>query len=99
MAGRYLLHGRCRTGGLVAIARAEALCCGINDLPLTLVLLWCEHKVVCILLTLLSLGIISIYIGPSLPAFISPDILNALVEKFGLTPISTPEADLKKILG
>jgi len=54
---------------------------------------------VCILLTLLSLGIKNIYIGPSLPAFISPNILNVLVEKFSLTPISTPEADLKKILG
>ena len=99
MAGRYLLHGRCRTGGLVAIARAEALCCGINDLPLTLVLLWCEHKVVCILLTLLSLGIKNMYVGPSVPAFFSETVLNVIVEKFGLNLITTPEADLKKILG
>ncbi len=63
------------------------------------VLSWYEQKAVCILLTLLSLGIKDIYIGPTLPAFISPNVLNILVEQFGLTPISTPEADLKKILG
>ena len=83
----------------VAVALSEAFNCSVNDLPLTLVLSWYEQKAVCILLTLLSLGIKNIYIGPSLPAFISPNILNALVEKFNLTPISTPEADLKKILG
>jgi len=83
----------------VATALAEAFGCGVNDLPLTLVLSWYEQKAVCILLTLLSLGIRNIYIGPSLPAFISPNVLKALVDKFGITPISTPEADLKKILG
>ena len=83
----------------VAIALSEAFNCSVNELPLTLVLSWYEQKAVCILLTLLALGIKNIYIGPSLPAFISPNILNALVEKFSLTPISTPEADLKKILG
>jgi hydroxylamine reductase len=82
----------------VAIALSEAFGCSVNELPLTLVLSWYEQKAVCILLTLLSLGIRNIYIGPSLPAFISPHILNMLVEKFNLTPISTPEADLKKIL-
>jgi hydroxylamine reductase len=83
----------------VAVALAEAFNCSVNELPLTLVLSWYEQKAVCILLTLLALGIKNIYIGPSLPAFISPNILNVLVEKFNLTPISTPEADLKKILG
>ncbi|MCL2813142.1 MAG: hydroxylamine reductase [Oscillospiraceae bacterium] len=83
----------------VASALAEAFKCSVNELPLTLVLSWYEQKAVCILLTLLSLGIKNIYIGPSLPAFISPAVLNILVEKFNLTPISTPEADLKKILG
>lgn len=83
----------------VAVALAEAFDCGVNDLPLTLVLSWYEQKAVCILLTLLALGIKNIYIGPTLPAFISPNVLNILVEQFGLTPISTPEADLKKILG
>ena len=83
----------------VAVALAEAFKCSVNELPLTLVLSWYEQKAVSILLTLLSLGIKNIYIGPSLPAFISPNILNALVEQFELTPISTPEADLAKILG
>jgi len=83
----------------VAAALSEAFDCSINELPLTLVLSWYEQKAVCILLTLLSLGIKNIYIGPSLPAFISPNLLNVLVEKFNLTPISTPETDLKKILG
>ena len=83
----------------VAVALSEAFDCSVNDLPLTLVLSWYEQKAVCILLTLLSLGIQNIYIGPSLPAFISPNILQILVDTFNLTPISTPEADLKKILG
>jgi len=83
----------------VAVALSEAFNCSVNELPLTLVLSWYEQKAVCILLTLLALGIKNIYIGPSLPAFISPNILNFLVENFSLTPISTPEADLKKILG
>ena len=82
----------------VAVALSEAFNCSVNELPLTLVLSWYEQKAVCILLTLLALGIKNIYIGPSLPAFISPNILNVLVEKFNLTPISTPEADLEKIL-
>lgn len=83
----------------VAVALAKAFGCGVNELPLTLVLSWYEQKAVCILLTLLSLGIKNILIGPSLPAFVSPNVLQYLVEHFNLTPISTPEADLKKILG
>jgi len=83
----------------VATALANAFECGVNDLPLTLVLSWYEQKAVCILLSLLHLGIKNIYIGPSLPAFISPNILDVLVKNWNLTPISTPEADLKKILG
>ena len=83
----------------VAVALSKAFNCSVNELPLTLVLSWYEQKAVCILLTLLSLGIKNIYIGPSLPAFISPNILNVLAEKFNLTPISIPEADLKKMLG
>jgi len=83
----------------VAVALAEAFGCGVNDLPLTLVLSWYEQKAVCILLTLLALGIKNIYLGPTLPAFVSPTVLNVLVEKWNLTPISTPEADLAKILG
>lgn len=83
----------------VAIALANAFNCGVNELPLTLVLSWYEQKAVCILLTLLALGIKNIYIGPSIPAFFSSTVLSVLVDKFGLTPISTPEEDLKKILG
>lgn len=83
----------------VAVALAGAFECGVNELPLTLVLSWYEQKAVCILLTLLALGIKNIYIGPTLPAFFSSNVLNVLVEKFGLTPISTPEEDLKAILG
>jgi len=83
----------------VAVALAGAFNCGVNELPLTLVLSWYEQKAVSILLTLLSLGIKNIYLGPTLPAFISPNVLNVLVEKFNIKPISTPEADLKAILG
>ena len=82
----------------IALALADALDCTVNELPLTLVLSWYEQKAVCVLLTLLSLGIKNIYLGPTLPAFVSPNVLNVLVERFGLTPISTPEEDLKKIL-
>jgi len=82
----------------VALALADAFKVGVNELPLTLVVSWYEQKAVAILLTLLSLGIKNIYLGPSLPAFISPNVLNVLVEKFNIKPISTPEADLKEIL-
>jgi hydroxylamine reductase len=82
----------------VAVALAEAFKCDVNELPLTLVLSWYEQKAVCILLTLLSLGIKNIYLGPSLPAFISPNVLKVLVEKFNIKPISTPEVDMKAIL-
>lgn len=83
----------------VAVALAEAFGCGVNDLPLSMVLSWYEQKAVCILLTLLHLGIKNIYLGPTLPAFISPNVLNYLVENYNIFPISTPEEDLKKILG
>jgi len=82
----------------VAAALAQAFDCGVNELPLTLVLSWYEQKAVCILLTLLSLGIKNIYLGPSLPAFISPNVLDILVEKFDIKPISTPAEDMKAIL-
>ncbi|MCR4437000.1 MAG: hydroxylamine reductase [Clostridiales bacterium] len=83
----------------VAVALAGAFNCTVNELPLTLVLSWYEQKAVCILLTLLALGIKNIRLGPSLPAFLSPNVLNVLVEKFNIQPISTPEADIKAILG
>lgn len=81
-----------------AAALADAFCCGINDLPLTLVLSWYEQKAVCILLTLLHLGIRNIYLGPTLPAFVSPGVLKFLVENYGIRPVTTPEKDLAEIL-
>lgn len=83
----------------IAVALAKAFDVEVNELPLSLILSWYEQKAVAILLTLLYLGIKNIRIGPSLPAFVSPTVLNVLVEKFSLTPISTPEADLQSILG
>lgn len=83
----------------IALALADAFECEVNDLPLSLVLSWYEQKAVAILLTLLHLGIKNIKIGPSLPAFMTPNVLNFLVENFSIAPISTPEADLKEILG
>lgn len=83
----------------VAAALADAFGCGVNDLPLSLVLSWYEQKAVCILLSLLALGIKNIYLGPTLPAFVSPNVLELLVKEYQITPISTPEEDLKKILG
>ena len=83
----------------VAVALSEAFGCGVNELPLSMVLSWYEQKAVCILLTLLHLGIKNIYLGPTLPAFVSKNVLNFLVENYNISPISTPEEDLKKILG
>ena len=83
----------------VAVALADAFGCGVNDLPLSMILSWYEQKAVCILLTLLHLGIKNIKLGPTLPAFLSPNMLNYLVEHFAIAPVTTPEADLKEILG
>ena len=82
----------------IAVALADAFGCGVNDLPLSMVLSWYEQKAVCILLTLLHLGIKNIRLGPTLPAFVSPNVLNYLVENFNIAPITTPEEDLKQIL-
>ena len=82
----------------IAVALADAFGCGVNDLPLSMVLSWYEQKAVCILLTLLHLGIRNIRLGPTLPAFLSPNVLKYLVEHFGIAPITTPEADLKVLL-
>lgn len=83
----------------IAITLAQAFDCEVNDLPLSMVLSWYEQKAVCILLTLLYLGIKNILLGPSLPAFISPNILKYLVDNYNIKPITTPEEDLKNILG
>ena len=83
----------------IALALAEAFQCGVNDLPLSMVLSWYEQKAVCILLTLLHLGIRNIRLGPTLPAFLSPNVLQYLVEHYAIAPITTPEADLAALLG
>jgi hydroxylamine reductase len=78
----------------VAAALADAFGVGINELPLSLVLSWYEQKAVCVLLSLLALGVKDIYLGPSLPAFVSPEVLEVLVAEFGLRPTTTVAADL-----
>ena len=82
----------------VAVALADAFGCSVNELPLSFVLSWYEQKAVCILLTLLHLGIKNIRLGPSLPAFLSPNILNFLVENYGIAPVTTPEEDIKTLM-
>ena len=82
----------------IAVALAGAFKCGVNDLPLSLVLSWYEQKAVVILLTLLHLGIKNIKLGPSLPAFVSPAALNVLVEKFNIAPVGSVDEDLTAIL-
>jgi hydroxylamine reductase len=83
----------------IAVALAEAFECGVNDLPLSMILSWYEQKACVILLTLLYLGIKDIRLGPSLPAFISPNVLDVLVKNFNIMPIGTADEDLKAILG
>lgn len=83
----------------VALALAKAFNCGVNDLPLSLVLSWFEQKAVAILLTLLYLGIKNIRIGPSLPAFLTPNVLKLLRDNYDIRPITTPDADMESILG
>ncbi len=83
----------------IAVALAGAFNCGVNDLPLSMILSWYEQKAVVILLTLLHLGIKNIKLGPTLPAFITPAVLSFLVENFNIGPITTAEADIKAILG
>ena len=82
----------------VAVALAKAFGCGVNDLPLSIVLSWYEQKAVCVLLTLLYLGIKNIRLGPTLPAFVSPNVLKYLVEHYNIAPIGTAEDDLKAII-
>jgi hydroxylamine reductase len=83
----------------IAVALAKAFNCGVNDLPLSMILSWYEQKAVAILLTLFHLGIKGIRLGPTLPAFITPNILDTLVKNFDIKPITTADEDLKAILG
>ena len=99
---RLLDMGQCNdaySAVKVAVELSKAFDCTVNELPLSLILSWYEQKAVCILLTLLYLGIKEIRLGPSLPAFVLPNVLKFLVEKFGIKPITTAENDLKEILG
>ena len=98
---RLLDLGQCNdaySGIKIAVELAKVFNCGVNDLPLSIVLSWYEQKAVCVLLTLLYLGITNIKLGPSLPAFVSPNVLNVLVDKFKIGATTTPEQDLKEIL-
>jgi len=83
----------------IAVALANAFNTDVNGLPLSFILSWYEQKAVCILLSLLHLGIKNMRLGPSLPAFVTPAALKVLQENFNLMTITTPEADLKAILG
>ena len=83
----------------IAVALSKAFNIGVNELPLSLILSWYEQKAVAILLTLLYLGIKNIRLGPSLPAFVTPNVLDVLVKTFNIKPIATPDEDLKAILG
>ena len=84
---------------VVALALAEAFGCTVNELPLSIVLSWYEQKAVAVLLTLLHLGIQNMYLGPTLPAFVSPNVLNYLVENFNISPVGDVDEDMKKMLG
>ena len=83
----------------VALALAKAFNCSVNELPLSIILSWYEQKAVCVLLTLLYLGIENIKLGPTLPAFVSPNVLNYLVENYHIAPITTVQDDLQSIVG
>ena len=80
------------------LSLAKAFDCDVNELPLSMVLSWYEQKPVCILLTLLHLGIKNIYLGPTLPAFLSKNVLQYLIDEYHISKVSTPEEDLKQIL-
>ena len=82
----------------IAVALANAFETDVNSLPLSLVLSWYEQKAVAILLSLLALGIKDIYLGPSLPAFVTPNVLNFLVDNYNIKPISTVDEDMKAML-
>jgi len=99
---RLLDAGQCNdaySAVQIAVALAKAFEVEVNDLPLSLIISWYEQKAVCVLLALLHLGIKGIRLGPSLPAFLTPNVLGMLVEKFDIRPIATPDEDLKAILG
>ena len=98
---RILDMGQCNDAyGIiqVALSLSKELNVGVNDLPLSIILSWYEQKAVCVLLSMLYLGFKNIKLGPTLPAFISPNVLKVLVNNFNIGSISTPDKDLKKLL-
>lgn len=98
---RLLDVGQCddaHSAVLIAVALTKAFDTDVNGLPLSFIISWYEQKAVAVLLSLLHLGIKDIHLGPSLPAFFTPNVLDVLVKNYNLTPIGTPEGDLKKIL-
>ena len=99
---RLLDAGQCNdaySAVQIANALADAFGVGVNELPLSLIISWYEQKAVCVLLALLHLGIKGIRLGPSLPAFLTPNVLDTLVKNFDIMPIGTADEDLKAILG
>jgi len=99
---RLLDAGQCNdaySAVQIATALADAFGVGVNELPLSLIISWYEQKAVCVLLALLHLGIKGIRLGPSLPAFLTPNVLDTLVKTFDIKPIGTADEDLKAILG
>ena len=88
-----------RAQSILAVALAGAFECDVNDLPLSMILSWYEQKAICIHLTLLHLGIKDIKVGPTLPAFITPTVLQVLVDNFNISPVTTVEDDMKQCLG
>ena len=99
---RLLDAGQCNdaySAVQIATALSKAFNVGVNELPLSLIISWYEQKAVCVLLALLHLGIKGIRLGPSLPAFITPNVLDTLVKNFDIKPITTADEDLKAILG
>jgi hydroxylamine reductase len=98
---RLLDVGQCNdahSAVLIAVALTKAFDTDVNGLPLSFIISWYEQKAVAVLLSLLHLGIKYVHLGPSLPAFVTPNVLDVLVKNYNLTPIGTPEGDLKKIL-
>jgi len=98
---RLLDLGQCNdaySALVIAQALASAFGCGVNDLPLSLIISWFEQKAVAVLLTLLALGIRNIRLGPTLPAFLTPALLDILVKRFGIAPITTAQADINAAL-
>jgi hydroxylamine reductase len=99
---RLLDAGQCNdaySAVQIATALADAFGVGVNELPLSLIISWYEQKAVCVLLALLHLGIKGIRLGPTLPAFLTPNVIDTLVKTFDIKPIGTADDDLKAILG